>query len=159
MPVDRALAEDDSAAIALLSCPLATSRSTCSSRAGQSVGAAPGRIASSRAGPAPPSRGERRRAPLELERRGVVVAERAAREPDQDARAGGLVGRPDLLPRPRGLPRRRPSAARGLRVGELDRAPGRAAIAPSIPPRVRRRRSPRARRSRAAPRPGPRRRA
>ena len=69
---------------------------------------------------------------LELERGGVLVAERAAREPDELARARGLVRRVELLPQLRRVAQRRP-ARRGRRRRRAATAPrGCATIAPSI---------------------------
>ena len=57
---------------------------------------------------------------LQLERGRVVVPERAAGEADQRTRAGGLVGRLELLPQPRGAAEERQRGA-GVAGGELDR--------------------------------------
>ena len=106
-----------SAAIALLVSPAATSAQHLELALGEPVGIAR-RVAraseSSRArSGAAPSSCERRPRRLQLQRGRVLVAQRAAGEPDELAHAGRLVGRLELLPH---LPRAAKRDQRGSRA-------------------------------------------
>ena len=60
---------------------------------------------------------------LELQRRGVLVAEHPARGPDQKPHPGDLVGRGELAPGLERLAQAR-ERVRGVALGQGDRSPG-----------------------------------